>query len=92
MLGYQFKQSYKEQVKQFRMSKQKQKEKRKLENAQMDEDFGDEMFYFIEGYTENGVPFGITREEMEEDEGNYYLDKSAERKVIHQQDDDDLPF
>lgn len=28
--------------------------------------FGDDTFYFIVGYTSNGVPFGITHEEMKE--------------------------
>lgn len=89
MLGYQFKQSYIEQVKRSRKAKQIQKEKRKLENAKMKEDFGDETFYFIAGYTENGVPFGLTRGEMEEDDENIILDKST---VIHPLDDEGLPF
>lgn len=37
--------------------------KRKREKEQID-DFGEEMFYFVGEYTENGVPFGLTREEM----------------------------
>jgi ribosomal protein L9 len=89
MLGYQFKQSYIEQVKQSRKAKQIQKEKRKRENAKMEEDFGDETFYFIAGYTENGVPFGLTWGEMEEDDKNIYLDKST---VIHSIDNEGLPF
>lgn len=92
MLGYQFKQSYKEQVAQSLKAKQLQKEKRKREIAQTEEDFGDELFYFIAGYTENGVPFGITREEMGEDDENFYLDKSTVIKAARHLDDDDLPF
>ena len=88
MLGYQFKQSYIEQVKQSRMAKQIQKEKRKHENAKIEVDFSDETFYFIAGYTENGAPFGLTRGELEKDDKNFYLDKS----VIHPLDDEGLPF
>ncbi|MCM3767746.1 hypothetical protein [Neobacillus niacini] len=92
MLGYQFKQSYKEQVKHSCKAKQKQTDKRKLENAQMEEDFSDEMFYFIAGYTEGGAPFGITWGEMEEESDENFNLKSTNSKFVFHRSDDDLPF
>ncbi|WP_462413210.1 hypothetical protein [Neobacillus sp. Marseille-QA0830] len=65
MLGYKFKQTYKEQVKKSIEARQKQKEQRRREKEQIEDD-GEGMFYFIAGYTENGVPYGLTRDEMEE--------------------------
>lgn len=66
MLGYKFKQSYKEQVEKSLIARQKQKENRK--RKEVIENYEDDTFYFIAGYTSNGVPFGIKREEMEENE------------------------
>jgi hypothetical protein len=63
MLGYKFKQSYKEQVQLSLIARQKQKERRK--QKELVANYEDDTFYFIAGYTANGVPFGITREEME---------------------------
>jgi hypothetical protein len=71
ILGMKFSEKKKAQVLQREANrarqKQIQKEKRKRKAALAEEyyDF-DETFAFIAGYTEGGVPFGITYEEMEE--------------------------
>jgi hypothetical protein len=53
--------------------------------------YEDDTFYFIAGYTSNGVPFGIIREEMEDAEGipsrEIFKDYS-----IFSINDEDLPF
>ncbi|PFO01226.1 hypothetical protein COJ85_17570 [Bacillus sp. AFS076308] len=91
MLVYKFKQSYKEQVKKSLEARQKQKKKWKLDKEQV-EDFGEDMFYFVAGYTENGVPFGLTREEMEEDSETSPILQSKKNKNHFNINDDDLPF
>ena len=57
----------------------------------MEGNYEDDTFYFIAGYTSNGVPFGITREEMEDAEGipsrEIFKDNS-----IFSINDEDLPF
>ena len=65
MLDYTFQMHYKEQVKKATENKTKEKRKRK-EEREKNQDYPldcDETFSFIVGYTENGVPFGITYEE-----------------------------
>lgn len=64
VLGSKFKQTFKEQVKQSLIARQKQKERRKRENGQ-EHNNDDGNFYFIAGYTPNGVPYGMTKEQME---------------------------
>lgn len=91
MLGYKFKQSYKEQVKKSLEARQKQKEKRKRDKEQV-EDFGEDMFYFVAGYTENGVPFGLTREEMEEGAETFPILQPPKSKNHFNINDDDFPF
>lgn len=77
MLGYKFKQSYKEHVKLSLEARQKQKEKRRREKDEVEE-FKEEMFYFVAGYTENGVPYGLAREDMYVDDENHNILKSKE--------------
>lgn len=89
MLGYKFKQSYKKQVEQSLMARKKQKENRK--RKAMVENYEDGTFYFIAGYTSNGVPFGITRDEMDEDEDLSRQSRSQESMPFFI-DDEDLPF
>lgn len=48
------------------------------------------MFYFVAGYTENGFPFGIKEEEMEENEDNQNIRKSKNYTSITL--DDEFPF
>ena len=43
---------------------------------------GDENFAFIAGFTSNGVPFGITHEEMKELEPNSNLSIEKEEKEL----------
>ncbi|RXT07773.1 hypothetical protein [Ammoniphilus sp. CFH 90114] len=85
MLGYHIDESYRQQVKHSLKALQEHRRKRKekkLEQRQiLVESFGDDTFFFIAGYTSNGVPFGITPEEMERvKEGHYGFE------------DDELPF
>lgn len=91
MLGYKFKQSYKDRLKNSLETRQKQKEKRKRNNEQ-NEDFGEDIFYFVAGYTENGVPFGITKEEIEKDEETSTVRQTQNSKFQFSIDDVDLPF
>ena len=65
ILGYQFSDEYKQQVNSNIENRAKEKRRRK-EKRESAYDFSfeqDETFPFIAGYTENGVPFGITFEE-----------------------------
>jgi len=67
------------------LKKNKSKKKSKKKKEWID-DFtfdSDETFVFIAGYTEGGVPFGITYEEMEEQE------KESQKQVYHFWDIDD---
>ncbi|MDQ1002514.1 hypothetical protein QFZ28_002914 [Neobacillus niacini] len=89
MLGYKFKQTYKKQVEQSLIARQKQKESRK--RKEVAENYEDDIFYFIAGYTSNGVPFGVTREEMENDEGKTSRAINKD-KIIFYKNNEDLPF
>jgi hypothetical protein len=89
MLGYRFKQSYKKQVEQSLIARKKQKESRK--RKELVENYEDDTFYFIAGYTSNGVSFGITRDKMEEDENKPRQSKSQDSMPFFI-DDEDLPF
>jgi hypothetical protein len=91
ILGYKFKQSYKNQVKNSLAARQKQKEIRKREK-ELEDEFGEDMFYFAAGYTENGVPFGITKAEMEEDEETNTILQTQNSKLQFSIANDDLPF
>lgn len=74
MLGYSITERDKQKITQAIANKQvqklKKKRKREQENLEEERVLGDETFYFIAGYTSNGVPYGITYEEMEEVEIN----------------------
>ncbi|MEN1969066.1 hypothetical protein WMZ97_13450 [Lentibacillus sp. N15] len=70
MLGYTFSEAYKQQLKDNEVQKQREAEKRKERRKQEQmaeewDDFSDETFAFITGYTSGGAPFGVTWEEME---------------------------
>lgn len=90
LLGYKFKDSYKKQVNQSTIARQKYRESRKLEKAQkLHEEDG--CFYYIEGYTASGFPYGIMREDLEDTDQSLpsQLDKNDSNGFI---DDEDLPF
>jgi hypothetical protein len=91
LLGYKFKQSYKEKVNQSLIDRQKQKEwrKREKEQEQFYGDFGSS--YFIEGFISNGFPYGVTFDEID---GNEDIRGELESpdKMHTYIDDDDLPF
>ena len=57
----------KELIKKRKQEKEQKKEKRRVAKEQYEFEDYDDTFAFIAGYTEGGVPFGITYEEMEED-------------------------
>lgn len=61
----------KEEVKHMIKKREKQKERKKMKKRapELEDSFdSNETFAFIAGYTEGGLPFGITHEEMEESE------------------------
>jgi hypothetical protein len=70
------------------MKSKKHRENKTKRNAKFVEDdllfSSDENFAFIVGFTSNGVPFGITHEEMKEIE--------KEEISSNKKDDIDLPF
>lgn len=69
MLGYEISEGYLEQLKADEVRRQKLKEKRKREKELQRQDdmleYSDETFYFIAGYTSNGVPYGLTWDELQ---------------------------
>jgi len=81
------------------------KKKKKSTNIDVydayDED-SDEYFYYIAGYTSNGVPFGITWEEAIEDklveinsitDGNRLKKYNVAKKLVENSSSiDDIPF
>lgn len=68
VLGFEISEHYIEQLKNIEVQKQKLKEcKKRMKEEQDQEDmleYSDETFYFIAGYTSNGVPYGVTWDEM----------------------------
>lgn len=69
MLGYEISEDYLEQLKADEVRRQKLKEQKKREKElERQDDFfehSDETFYFIAGYTSNGVPYGLTWDESQ---------------------------
>ncbi|MCF8302354.1 MAG: hypothetical protein K9I94_03685 [Bacteroidales bacterium] len=69
MLGIEITEGYEEQIKRsiedLTKERKWRKEQKEKENKIESEPWSDEMFAFIAGYTSNGVPSGITHEEME---------------------------
>lgn len=58
----------KEKKKKKKMNMRKKKKKKKVVNKEVYiEEDRDENFYYIAGYTSNGMPFGITWEEAVEE-------------------------
>ncbi|GGA66818.1 hypothetical protein [Ornithinibacillus halotolerans] len=100
LLGYTFKESYKQKLRESERQKQRKAEERNaLKKQQQEEDMfpdSDETFAFIAGYTEGGVPFGITLEDWEEDETvkNEKIIQAEKRSIFYKKEveDDDLPF
>jgi hypothetical protein len=80
LLGYKFKQSYKENVKQSLIASQKQRERRKREKEREQFNEGFESFYFIEGFTSNGFPYGVTLDEINEIEEIEWQLKRQDKK------------
>jgi hypothetical protein len=69
MLGYEIDPEYKKKLKQSEEAKRKAAERRKMQTEEEEfkrkYPFSDETFYFIAGYTSEGVPYGITWDEYE---------------------------
>ncbi|WP_139311193.1 hypothetical protein [Bacillus sp. MRMR6] len=90
LLGYKLKDSYKKQLNQSLIARQKHTERRKLEKEQKIYD-EDNFFYYIEGYTGSGFPYGITREEMQEIDQSFPSQPDRKDGKVFW-DDEDLPF
>ncbi|WML26440.1 hypothetical protein [Neobacillus sp. OS1-33] len=80
LLGYKFKQSYKENVKQSLIARQKQRERRKREKEREHFNEGFESFYFIEGFTSNCFPYGVTLDEINDIEDIEWQLKRQDKK------------
>jgi hypothetical protein len=66
-IGFKISNQDKEEIKRILEKQAEQKKKRKKKALKLEEScYSDENFAFIAGYTEGGLPFGITHEEMEE--------------------------
>jgi len=74
------------------MSKKKRpKRKPKIESGSEYDVYSE--FDFIAGYTEGGFPYGITYDELEEEEDEYERSKKRRRdETGFDIDDEDLPF
>jgi hypothetical protein len=97
MLGLTYSDKRKTQLKKAEENRKQQlnvlKEKRKLKNNSNDEEIeSNEVFVFIAGYIDSGVPFGITQEEIQEVE----FDPNKKEKLLIKSnfviEDDNLPF
>jgi hypothetical protein len=93
MLGLTFSDKRKTQIKKAEENRKHQrkilKEKRKQKNKCSDDDFeSNEIFSFIAGYTDGGVPFGIAYEEENREE--LELNNISKRTFVIE--DDKLPF
>ena len=73
MLGYKISETYVVQLKadmeRRRLAKEKNKQLKELE--EQSNDWSDGTFAFIAGYTSNGVPYGLTWDEIDDSEGDY---------------------
>lgn len=69
MLGYEISEDYMEKLKADELRQQRLREKRKRDKEiNQSEDifqYPGESFYFIAGYTENGIPYGLVEDESE---------------------------
>jgi len=67
MLGIEISEEYENQVKQSIEGSRRAKELKKQQRAEAAylEDYIDEGFYFVAGYTSGGAPYGLTWEQME---------------------------
>ena len=70
LLGVKIDENYEEKVieslKQTALARQKIKENSDIESKEEFDEFSDENFVFIAGYTSGGAPFGLTKEEAKE--------------------------
>ena len=70
------------------MSKKRHRNKKRFKKAKPDLELlieSDEYFGFIAGYTSNGVPYGLTHEEMDEIKADIKNEKTDNKNI-------DLPF
>lgn len=67
MLGVEISEEYENQVKQSIEGNRRAKQLKKQQQAEAAyfEDYVDEGFYFVAGYTSGGAPYGLTWEQME---------------------------
>ena len=68
MLGYEISEEYLEKLKADELQKQRLAEKRKQEKEynlyDSIQQYSDDRFFFIAGYTSNGAPYGLTYDEL----------------------------
>lgn len=87
LVGVDISEEYEKQLKESMvvLAKQRQlnKQKREQDSNSLSGFGSDENFAFITGYTNGGVPFGITHEELENDKSTNVEDENIE---------DELPF
>lgn len=86
MLGYEISDDYIDKLKADELLKQRLKEKSKKEKEFTQQNYidqySDETFYFIAGYTSNGTPYGLTLDELEQ----------MNNDSSQFEEDDELPF
>ena len=70
-------------MKQVIEEKAKQRQERKQLLISIDDHYSDENLAFIAGFTEGGVPFGITHEEWDKMESNDDLKSDEKRNSLH---------
>ena len=95
MLGYKISDQYLEQLKANLVVRQKAKERRKREK-ELNQIFdlfpeSDDVYYYIAGYTANGVPYGCTWEEIEQESENFPQQLNSEDENEYE-DSEDVPF
>ena len=95
MLGVEINPEYIEKLKLDEAARRKANERKKLLKAEEEQDLlfdSDETYYFIVGYTSNGVPYGITWEEYESDMDIYESNPDIDNEEKMEFSSDEIPF
>ncbi|WP_078811084.1 hypothetical protein [Selenihalanaerobacter shriftii] len=97
MLGHEINEKYKKQIlKQEEAKRKAAKERKRSKKEELIDDpsWQNAKFYFIAGYTSNGVPYGITWEEYEEKYSETNQDDTSDDSQDNLNNDffDDVPF
>ncbi|WP_138418679.1 hypothetical protein [Aquibacillus sediminis] len=94
MLGYSFSDSYKQQLKNIQLAEKKKERERAMKEEAFNDEC-DETYAYIAGYTDGGVPFGITWEEWEQDPLSPDTSEPSQDNIRNAEfthKDDELPF